>query len=235
VGEAVYKIDAKRQRFYLVRRYPEAPPVSRKGFETELKAIRGAHQELAERLGVPRQEVFFADFREILSETDGHPELEKGVKGEIQAAGAVTTMLRAVGGILVEDSYLRLSSIDAKRLELMDARWPVVRLSDAALKKGLRSPSESAPSIAKRIASESKGQAVSVRMAIVLRPVASNSARATEFVPSLRVGVVPQSVKTEDGYRTDAGEVFFIDLVRGAPAFADPVALDTAKPRLARE
>lgn len=232
VGEAAYKVDTQRQRFYLVRRYADVQPVSRKEFEPELKAIRTAHQELAERLGVPRQEVFFADFREILSETDGHPELEKGVKGEIQSAGAVTTMLRAVGGILVEGSYLRLSSIDAKRLELMDLRWPAVHLSDATLKKGLRSPVESLPSITKRIAAESKGQAVSVRMAIVLRPVAASAtARVTKFVPSLKVGVVPQSVKTENGYRTDAGEIFYIDLVRGAPAFADPAALDSAQPR----
>jgi hypothetical protein len=232
VGEAVYKVDAQRQRFYLVRRYGDVQPVPRKEFEPELEAIRSAHQELAERLGVPRQEVFFADFREILSETDGHPELERGVKGEIQSAGAVTTMLRAVGGILVEGSYLRLSSIDAKRLELMDMRWPTVHLSDAALRKGLRSPEESLPSITKRIAAESKGQAVSVRMAIVLRPVAASAtARVTEFVPSLKVGVVPQSVKTENGYRTDAGEIFYIDLVRGEPAFADPAALDTARPR----
>lgn len=236
VGEAVYKVDTKRQRSYLVRRYTDVQPVARKEFEPELKAIRSAHQELAERVGVPRQEVFFADFREILSETDGHPELEKGVKGEIQSAGAVSTFVRAVGGILVEGSYLRMSSIDAKRLEMLDAHWPVVRLSEVALKRGLRSPAESLPSITKRIASESKGQAVSVRMAIVLRPVESSKTMgAAEFVPSLKVGVVPQSVKAENGYRTDAGEIFFVDLVRGAPAFADPAALDTSKPRSAKE
>ncbi|HSS99148.1 MAG TPA: hypothetical protein VLK33_19070 [Terriglobales bacterium] len=228
VGEAVYRVDAERQRFYLVRRYADAQPVPRKEFERELKAIQQSHRQFTEQVGFPSKEIFFTDFREILSETDGHPELEKGVKGEIMSAGAVTTVLRTVGGIMVEGSYLRLSSIDAKRLELMDLRWPAIRLSAPTLRKGLRSPADSIPAITKRIAAESKGQPVNVRMAIVLRPVmATPTARATEFVPSLKVGVVPQAVKTEGGYRTDAGEEFFIDLIKGAPAFADPVTADT--------
>ena len=230
VGEAVYRVDGDGQRIYLARRYPELQPVSRQDFAGELPAIRAAHQDLVERLGIPRQEVFFIDVREILSETDGHPEREAGVKGEIQSEGAVTTMLRAVGGVLVEGSYVRLSSIDGKRLDLVDVRWPAVRLTAAALKNGLRAPQESIESITRRVAADSKGQAVNVRMAVVLRPVQSGLPnRPTGFVPSLKVVIEPQSIKTEGGYRTDAGEIFFVDLVRGAPPFADVSAPDKAQ------
>jgi hypothetical protein len=37
------------------------------------------------------------------------------------------------------------------------------------------------------------------------------------YVPALKVGIKPQSVRVEDGYRTDAGEVFYSDLLRTAP------------------
>ncbi len=91
------------------------------------------------------------DFREILSQTDGHPVLKKGVRGEIQSEGATTTLLRAVGGVLVEGSYARISSVDAKRLALIDIRWPNVRLSDAALKNGVRSPEDVVEALIKRV------------------------------------------------------------------------------------
>jgi hypothetical protein len=230
-GEAVYRVDGDRQRFHLAYRNAEPKPLPRKEFAREAAAIRDAHLALADRLGIPRQEVFFVDAREILSETDGHPELAKGVQGEIQAEGVVTTMLRAVGGILVEGSYARLSSLDAQRLDLVDVRWPLVRLSEATLKSGLRPPREATESIARRVAENSKGQAVNVRMAVVLRPVDSErTRRGLEFVPSLKVGVEPQSIRTKDGYRTDAGEVFYVDLVKGAPPFADVDSLDEPEP-----
>jgi hypothetical protein len=230
-GDAVYRVDPERQRFHLTYRNVEPKRVPREEFKREAAAIREAHLALADRLGIPRHEVFFVDAREILSETDGHPELEKGVQGEILAEGVVTTMLRAVGGILVEGSYARLSSVDAQRLELVDVRWPAVRLSDAALERGLRSPREVVESITRRVTESSKGAAINVRMALVLRPLEpSKERRGVEFVPALKVGVEPQSIRTEDGYRTDAGEVFYVDLVKGAPPFADADAPDAAEP-----
>ncbi|MFO1310621.1 MAG: hypothetical protein U1F41_01010 [Burkholderiales bacterium] len=49
-----------------------------------------------------------------------------------------------------------------------------------------------------------------VGMAVVLRPI--NTQRPQDFALSLKVGVTPQSVKTERRYRTDAGEVFYVSL-----------------------
>lgn len=142
------------------------------------------------------------------------------------AVGAVTTLLRGVNGVLVDGSFLRLNSIDSKRLERLDVRWPQVRISLTAMKAGYRGPQDVVDGIVKRIASDSNNQPVSVNMAIVLRPITSRL--GTEFVPSLRVGVQPQSIKTEDGFRTDAGEVFYTDLVKGAPPIADVPDADTA-------
>lgn len=223
-GEMVYRVDTERQRIYLARRHGGEPKrIPRKEFAPQLAEIRAAHADLATRLGVSEREVLFTDFREILSETNGHPELQKGAPvGEIMAEGAVTTILRSVGGVLVEESHARLSSLDAKQIDLVDVRWPQVRVSEAALRSGFRGPQESVQSIAERLSASSKGQPVSVVMAVVLRPLPlGGTQRTIEYVPALKVKVKPQSIKTENGYRTDAGEVFYVDLVRGAPAFAD--------------
>jgi hypothetical protein len=227
VGEAVYRVDPEQQRFYLVRRWDETKPVPRSDFAPRLEEIRAAHRALAERLGIPSSEIFFADVREILSETDGNPGLGNSIQGEILAEGAVTTLLRAVGGIQVEGSYARFSSIDAQRIDHVDVRWPAVRIPERALAKGLRTPRETLDGIVRRVTEDSRGEAVNVRMAVVLRPVESGSGKGElEFVPSLKVGVEPRSVKTRDGYRTDAGEIFYVDLLRGAPAIAETPGAD---------
>ncbi len=224
-GDMVYRVDTERQRIYLVRRQgAETKPVPRKEFAPQLSNIRAAHADLARRLGVPDQEVMFTDFREILSETNGRPELQRDAPpSEIMAEGAVTTILRAVGGVLVEGSEAKLSSVDAKQIDLVDVRWPQMRVSEAAMKNGFRGPQDAEKNIVERISASSKGQPVSVRMAVVLRPLAVGpNQRVIEYVPALKVKVKPQAIRTENGYRTDAGEVFYVDLVRGAPAFADP-------------
>jgi len=225
VGEAVYKLDSGANRIYIAWRVADWTPVARKTFSAEIPAIRSAHEALASRLGIPRQEVMFVDFREMLSQTDGHPVLEKGVRGEIQSDGATTTLLRAVGGVLVEGSYVRISSVDAKRLALIDIRWPNVRLSEAALKEGVRAPEDVVGALIKRVEENAGQLPVNVRMAVVLRPI--NPAKPNEFVPALKIGVEPKSIQTETGYRTDAGEIFFSDLVRGAPPVVAPIRHDT--------
>jgi hypothetical protein len=226
VGDAVYRLDPASGRIYVAWRTGDLKPVSREAFAPQLKEIRSTHEALTRRLGIPPQEIMFTDFREILSETDGHPVLQNGVIGKIQSEGATTTLLRAVGGVLVEGSYLRMSSANAKTYWLVDARWPALRLADGAL-RGLRSPQDVLEAIVNRVTTNAGGVPVSVLMAVVLRPV--DPAKPTEFVPTLKIGVRPKSVKTKDGYRTDAGEIYYSDLVRDSPPFVDPPAKDTGQ------
>jgi hypothetical protein len=64
-----------------------------------------------------------------------------------------------------------------------------------------------------------------------LRPI--TSAKEVTYVPAVRVAVQPQSARVGDGYRTDAGEVFHIDLMTGSAEFADADAKDAAQsPRM---
>lgn len=218
-GEAAYFFNPMETRIYLVRRYRDVQPVTREAFANETATIRAAHGDLVKRLGIPPQGVFFTDFRETLSQTDGHPTRQGGSTGPIRVEGATTTILRSVGGIIVDGSYIRLSSIDAKRLEAVDIRWPRVRLAAKVAKNGIRTPRDVTVTIARRVAANANGLPVAVRMAVVLRAV--KEASGVAFVPALRVGVEPKSIPVSDGFRTDAGEGFYVDLVRGSRDFAD--------------
>jgi hypothetical protein len=228
-GDASYLFNPVEHRIYLVQRYQGPRGVPRDEFAREVAAIRAAHLELADNLGIPRDQRFFTDFREILSQTDGHPTRQGGVQGPILSEGATTTILRAVGKVLVDGSSFRAASIDAKRLERLDVRWPPVVLADTVASAGLRAPQDVLTSVIKRIEANASGQPVNVRMAVVLRPIVGD--KSVAFVPALRVGVQPQSVQVGDGFRTDAGEIFHVDLVRGSGEFADPDQRDSSQDR----
>lgn len=224
-SEAVYKLNVDSGRIWVSWRR-DFTPVPRTTFAGQVKEIKEAHAQLAQKLGIPREEIMFTDFREILSQTDGHPRIQQGKATPIMSEGATTMLLRSVGGVLVEGSQLRVSSVSARELALVDVRWPMVRIPDEAI-RNLRDPREVLEPIIKRVAEHNKGQAVSVRMAVVLRPV--EPAKLGQFVPALKIGIEPKSVKTEDGFRTDAGEVYYADLLKGRPPFVDQDQSDTAQ------
>jgi hypothetical protein len=223
-GDAAYQYYAKAGRVYVAWKLPPSAPYGREEFKAGIPAVRKAHAELAARLGVPRDQVFFVDFRELLSQTDGHPVAQPDSTGPIQVEGAMSTMLRAVGGIQVDGSLLRVGSVDASRLSLVDLRWSPVRLADAT-RNGLRAPADLADAIARRLETTSNGLPVHIRMAVVLRPVETDG--VTAYVPALKVGVRPQSIGSRAGFRTDAGEVFYSDLVKGSPLFVEPPGKET--------
>lgn len=226
-GDAIYRFEPQAGRLYVTWRQTDVKPVARRTFTSRIKGIRASHEALASRLGISADEVMFTDFREVLTKTDRRVPASTAATADtpIMAEGGTTTMLRAVGGVLVEGSYLRVSSPDAKRMSLLKASWPRVQLADASTRQ-LRAPKDMLDEFAKRIASDSRGVPVSVRMAVVLRPVDPD--KPGVFVPSLKIGVEPKAIKTADGYRTDAGMVYYSDLLKDSPAFVEASGGDTA-------
>lgn len=227
-GDAVYRFEPQAGRLYVAWRQSDAKPVARSTFARRIKGIRAAHEALAARLGIQAEDVLFTDFREVLVKTDrrvASPTAATAAGTPIMADGATTTMLRAVGGVLVEGSYLRVSSVDARRMSLVKASWPRVQLADGATRQ-LRGPKDMADTLAKRIAEDSRGMPVSVRMAVVLRPVDPD--KPGLYVPSLKIGVEPKAIKTADGYRTDAGVVYYADLLQDSPPFVEASGEDGA-------
>ncbi|WP_326526055.1 hypothetical protein, partial [Dokdonella sp.] len=227
-GDAVYKFEPKAGRIYVAWRTADVKPVARSTFTRRIKSIRASHEALAQKLGIPAEQVMFTDFREILTKTDPRaatPTAASVAGTPIMAEGGTTTLLRAVGGVLVEGSYLRMSSADARRMSLVKATWPRVQLADGA-GRALRAPKDMLDEFTKRIANDSRGVPVNVRMAVVLRPVDPD--KPGVYVPSLKIGVEPQAIKTDDGYRTDAGQVYYSDLLQDSPPFVDASGGDSA-------
>jgi hypothetical protein len=205
--------DPEAGRFLVSLAHPDAEPVPRGELDRQLPEIRRAHEALAERIGVPKGEIFHTDFREILAQSTPAPGLAGARESEIESFGATTTLLRASGGLLVDGSYASLTSLDARRLDRVEVRWPAIRLLPEVDGGKPLAPSDLTDLLTRRIESAAHGREINVLMAVVLRPVEAGP--RTYFVPSLRVGLAPKAVKERDGYRTEAGEEFYVDLVAG--------------------
>jgi hypothetical protein len=221
-GDALYRFDPDSAHLRAIWRTADKPARERDAFKAEMPEIKRAHEALVAHLGVDRREVYFVDFREVLSQNDDQAKTQHG---PVLAEGASSTFLRAVNGVLVEGSYARITSLDAKTLSSLDVRWPAVNLAEDVRAGKLRAPREMSEAIAKHIAAHSNKAAVNVRIAVVLRQV--DAKRPGVYVPSLKIGVKPQSIKTENGYRTDAGEVFFSDLLTTSAPIVLPEAKDS--------
>lgn len=183
-----------------------------------MEPICATHLAIAEKIGIQKSDIFFVDFRETLSQSDADPRLGKIAPTPIESESATSTILRAVDGVMIDGSFLRMSSVDEKSHRAVDLRWPAVQLGKDALSE-LRPPKALADSIIKRVDQSSKGASINVRMAVVLRAI--DRAKPSEFVPMLRIAIKPKAIKTDTGFNTDAGEMFYMNLATGLPEFAD--------------
>jgi hypothetical protein len=222
-GDASYQFSKETGRARVLWRQAETKGIPREKFAARLEPIRATHLAIAEKIGIQKSDIFFVDFRETLSQSDADPRLGKVASTPIESESATSTILRAVDGVMIDGSFLRMSSMDEKSHRAIDLRWPAVQLGKNALSE-LRPPKALADSIIKRVDQSSKGSAINVRMAVVMR--AMDRAKPSEFVPMLRVAIKPQSLKTDTGFRTDAGEMFYMNLATGLPEFADADELE---------
>jgi hypothetical protein len=222
-GDASYRFSKETGRARVLWRQAETKGIPREKFAARLEPIRAIHLAVAENIGIQKSDIFFIDFRETLSQSDADPRLGKVASTPIESEGATSTILRAVNGVMIDGSFLRMSSMDEKSHRAVDLRWPTVALGKDALSE-LRAPKALADSIIKRVDQSNKGNAINVRMAVVMR--AMDRAKPGEFVPMLRIAIRPQSIKTDTGFRTDAGEMFYMNLATGLPEFADADVLE---------
>jgi hypothetical protein len=218
-GNASYLVDTEADQFYMTVRRPGTTPVTRSEFAGRISAMRRAHEALADRIGIPRRQIFFVDFREILAQSTPRPQLAGARESAVETVAATTTLLRAVAGMLIDGSAVRMTSVDADRLEMVDVRWPSLRLAPEVALKDVVSPARLADRVVSRLTTNEGGKPVNVLMAVVLRPLRAN--HRIYFIPSLRVGVLPKSEARRDGYRTDAGAQFYLDLIAGMEDLAD--------------
>lgn len=217
-NDASYRFSKETGRARVLWRQGETKGIPRAQFAARLEPIRATHLAIAGKIGIQKSDIFFVDFRETLSQSDADPRLGKVASTAIESESATSTILRAVDGVMIDGSFLRMSSMDEKNHRAVDLRWPSVTLGKNALSE-LRAPKALADSIIKRVEQSNKGSAINVRMAVVMRSV--DRAKPGEFVPMLRIAIKPKAIKTDTGFNTDAGEMFYMNLASGLPEFAD--------------
>ena len=170
-GDAVHRFEPQAGRLYVTWRLTDVKPVARATFSKRIRASaapRGTRQpagHFGQRGDSP------TDFREVLTKTDRRVPASTAATADspIMAEGGTTTLLRAVGGVLVEGSYLRVADAHA-------AHEPREGQLAAGATDGCVGPTTAcAEGHARRVRQADRqrfrGVPVSVRMAVVLRPV----------------------------------------------------------------
>jgi hypothetical protein len=128
-----------------------------------------------------------------------------------------TYALRALEGLMVEGSVVKIASKRSGKYESFSLVWPMFRYHPDLQSFDLRERDALVREIESRVTDVvNNDEEVNVLMAVVLRPVMVDGGRV--FVPSLRVGVLPN-----DG---QAGAMFYVDLAKATLEYDDGAAED---------
>ncbi|MBT3980165.1 MAG: hypothetical protein HOE90_02365 [Bacteriovoracaceae bacterium] len=199
-----YELDRSSGRLYIHKNMEKVPPMKKILAQRQLKQVKKQHDQLMTRLGIDRSQLLFTETNFMLLQTGPAP-------GGNQRPSAVmvdsffTYAVRAIDGLMVDGSFVRLNSKNAKTLYGVDITWPKFSFHPALKNFELKKNQLLIGEIS-RIVNQTmvKGDKINVKMAMVLRPVWTG--RTLHYIPSMKVGV--HSGKGE------AGNMFYVDVLK---------------------
>lgn len=211
--EGTYGISATSGRIHFARNVDELPPMAFDDAQRAQREIEARHAGLLAKVGIDAKQVLFANtgILSLRSQERGAPE----ESAKLQADAVFTYALREIDGLQVEGSEAKLASRSDGELVNLSLRWPAMRVHPELTDFSLKSTDELKREVLAHVETSANRSPVSVRMAVVLRPVKARTGQV--FVPSLKVGVMPKE---------EAGEVFYIDLPRQQLAYDEGEVTD---------
>lgn len=210
-----YQISKKNGRIYLHRERAAFKPYPLSRGATELRKARLAHPALLKMFGIDKDQ--FSSFNSNLILLEGIQKLANGGFGKPSAAlvdNVYSYAQRAVEGIMVDGSYVKVLSKDAKTNEGLIINWPRFQIHPELSKFDVKSKTEildEALAHLKRVANPKNES--NIKMAVVFRPVMMGETRI--FVPSMKIGLYSRPIA--DTFADDKGEngdLFYVDLMK---------------------
>ena len=195
-----------------------------------MRKIGGLHLSLAQELGVKKSDLLY--FNTTLLNLQAVKNLgggktsrpTKAVVDHISSYG-----LRKLGGILVEGSFIKMFSKNEKNIAGVEFKWPKFNLHPGLKRFALKSKSQLLEETLKHLnQTVNKRHEVNVKMAVAFRPVTFG--KKITYVPALKVGMYsrPDAKREAEG---EAGELFYIDLMKQKLSYLDPQLKDQAQSR----
>jgi hypothetical protein len=210
--KATYGISATSGRIHYARNIDAEPPMAFDLAQRTQRDIEARHVELLAKMGIDAKQVLFANTGILSLRTQERGAPEESAK--LQADAVFTYALREIDGLQVEGSEAKLASRDGGLVNL-SLRWPAMQLHPELADFSLKSGDELKREVLAQVEAAANRSPVSVRMAVVLRPVKVRSGRV--FVPSIKVGVMPKE---------EAGAIFYVDLPRQALVYDEGEVTD---------
>jgi hypothetical protein len=215
-----YEADPDLGTAYYYRDMETLPPMSY-GTATKLKdVVAREHQALLDKMGVGKDEIFYTEtfFMMLRSSTDPEAGPVEETKPVVDVIS--TYVLRALEGVMVEGSNIKIASKGSGMTETLSLDWSRFRYHPNLRRFDLRDRDDLVREIESRVADVvNNDEKVNVMMAVVLRPVMVDGDQT--FVPSLRVGVLP-----DDG---QAGDMFYVDLPKTTLDYDDGESEDVGQ------
>ncbi len=217
-----YQISKKDGRIYLHRDRSSIRPYSVEQGAKELRMASLTHPELLKNFGIDKTQLLFLKPNMVLLE--GIEKLRNGGFGKPEAAlvdNIFSYGQRSIEGIMIEGSYVKVISKDARTLESLVINWPRFQMHPGIARFDLKSKTQILDEALKHLKEVTNPRHESnVKMAVVFRPVMIGGDRV--FVPALKVGLYsrPIGVNFADE-KGENGEMFYVDLIKQPLKYTD--------------
>ena len=210
-----YQISKKNGRIYLHRDRSSIKPYSMEQGAKELRRAYLAHPELLKNFGIDKSQLLFLNPNMILLQDiqkmrrGGHGKPKTSLVDNIFTYGQ-----RSIEGIMIEGSYVKISSKDALTFESLVINWPRFQIHPDLQRFDMKTKTDVLEEALKHLEGVVNPKHESnVKMAVVFRPVMIGESRV--FVPAIKIGVYSRPIndKFADN-KSENGDMFYIDLMR---------------------
>lgn len=210
-----YQISKKAGRIYLHRDRATFKPYALSRGATELRMAAQTHPALLKMFGIDKSQ--FSSFNSNLILLEGIQKLTDGGFGRPTAPlvdNVYSYAQRAVEGIMVDGSYVKVLSKDARTNEGLVINWPRFQLHPELQKFDVKSKDEivnEALVHLKRVANPKNES--NIKMAVVFRPVMMGETKI--FIPAMKIGLYSRPVSdTLADEKGENGDLFYVDLMK---------------------
>ncbi|MBL6990022.1 MAG: hypothetical protein ISR65_09600 [Bacteriovoracaceae bacterium] len=192
-------------KMYMHKNQDNLGAMSMTAAKRELPNVRRLHIDTMKKIGINPQQLLFFQTDFMLMQGRTNPKLSNQNKETpVVVDSTFSYGLRQIEGIMVEESHVKLFSKNQKSVGTLDTVWPTFKFHPRLRSFALQSKQALMKSILQKVKMATRGNEVSIKMAVVLKPVKVE--RKVVFVPALKVGIMPTN--------GEAGELFYVDLNR---------------------
>lgn len=199
--------------------------MTREAFAAIEQRVQTQHAAFAQSLGLPADEMMRVSFHKLMAQSllADSPNASDGTPAVVRKG--ITHIHRGFGGFPVDGAKLAIGSFDMKRVQDFKLSWPKFAAHPGITSYALDAEGNIKKAIVDKVRGAALGRGeVAVSMGLVFRP-GKLAGGGLGYAPAMKVFVIPkakvQRTDAGEGQVTEAGAVFYVDVLKAAPPIAD--------------